>query len=231
CLLPVLLFGGAILWDDFYAQGIFLLAVLPAGVTAPALTAIFKGRMELSLILLVISSLLCPLAMPFLSKWILGSVLKIDAWGMLLSLSITVIGPFLIFWPLRNRTKVVDFARKINTPVVISLMGVFVITVTAQNRDLIFAEPVLLIWHLLVACGGYGLFYVVGWYGWWGGRFAERLAVSFASGANNIALGIAVGYTYFSPEIGFFFIAGQLAWTLMLAPVQRLVKKYETVGE
>ncbi len=222
-ILPSLLFWLSSPLGEFYSQGIFLLALLPVGVTAPALTALFKGKMELSLILLIFSSMLTPLLMPFSSKLILGNVLEIDAWAMLTTLAVTIILPFLIFLPLRRRKKVVDFARRINTPVVVILMSGFVVLISAQNRELIFANPITLLWHVLVAGGIYALFYLLGW---WLFPFVERshrISLSFASGANNIALGLAVGYSYFSPDIGFFFVAAQLVWTLMLAPVERLI--------
>ncbi|MFK7922888.1 MAG: hypothetical protein AB8H47_13065, partial [Bacteroidia bacterium] len=222
-LFPSLLFLLINPWDDFYSQGVFLLAVLPVGVTAPALTAIFKGRMELSLILLVLSSMLTPLVMPFLSQWLLGSALSINAWQMLGTLAFTIFLPFLLYLPLRQRPQVVAFARKINSPVVIFLLAGFVVLISAQNRELIFANPITLLWHLGVAGAAYTLFYFVGWWGFGRSAAAERISLSFSSGANNIALGIAVGYTYFSPEIGFFFVAGQLVWTLMLLPVERVI--------
>ncbi|MEL7534029.1 MAG: hypothetical protein AAFN10_22160 [Bacteroidota bacterium] len=222
-ILPSLLFWLSRPLGGFYSQGVFLLALLPVGVTAPALTALFKGKMELSLILLIFSSMLTPLVMPFSSQLVLGNVLEIDAWAMLTTLAFTIVLPFIIYLPLRKRSKVVAWARRVNTPVVVILMSGFVILISAQNRELIFANPITLLWHVLVAAGIYALFYLLGW---WIFPFAERsnrISLSFASGANNIALGLAVGYSYFSPDIGFFFVAAQLVWTLMLAPVQRLI--------
>src|SRR5690606_34928254 len=63
-LLPIASFYLILPFSAFYASSVFLLFVLPAGVTAPAFTNVFGGNVALALVLLILSSFLTPLILP-----------------------------------------------------------------------------------------------------------------------------------------------------------------------
>src|SRR5690606_4551789 len=88
-ILPVVLFYLILPFSSFYASCLFLLFVLPAGVTAPAFTNVFGGNVALALVLLILSSILTPIVLPLLSGLLMTEVLEIDQFKLFSTLFIT----------------------------------------------------------------------------------------------------------------------------------------------
>ncbi len=223
-LLPVAVYGVLAPVSAFYANVLFLLVLAPAGISAPALTGLFGGSVEVSMLVLIVSSLLCPLVLPLLCVVILGSQVEINTQEMLTSLLITLVLPFVLHLPLRRIPAVMRWARKVGTPVNIVLMGTLAWLITGKNQALIFAQPLTLLQHFGVLLLSYAFLYGLAFV-WKRNPREKQIGYSVASGANNIALVMALGYTYFAPEVGFFFVAGVIVWTAVLVPVERLLRR------
>jgi BASS family bile acid:Na+ symporter len=224
-LLPVLVFFLLAPFSHFYALVLFLLVLLPSGITTPALSSIFGGRVEVSMLVLLLSNLLSPFVIPVMCVWILGNEVEVDTIDMLLTLLITIVLPFLLHLPLRKIPAVKGWVHLYSTSVNISLMFTLAWLITGKNQALILGQPEALLQHVGVLVLALTLFYLLAYYWLPGADLPTRIGYSVSSGANNIALGMALGYTYFNPEIGFFFVAGVIVWTGMLVPVEWVMRR------
>ena len=68
------------------AAGIILLGVGPAGAASNVMTYLAKGNLALSMTVTTLTTLIAPLATPFLMKIFAGQLIEVDAIGMMISI-------------------------------------------------------------------------------------------------------------------------------------------------
>lgn len=68
------------------AAGIILLGVGPAGAASNVMTFLAKGNLALSMTITTLTTLISPLATPFLMKLFAGQLIEVDAVGMMISI-------------------------------------------------------------------------------------------------------------------------------------------------
>ncbi len=68
------------------AAGIILLGVGPAGAASNVMTYLAKGNLALSMTVTTLTTLISPLATPFLMKLLAGQLIEVDAVGMMISI-------------------------------------------------------------------------------------------------------------------------------------------------
>jgi BASS family bile acid:Na+ symporter len=68
------------------AAGIILLGVGPAGAASNVMTYLAKGNLALSMTVTTLTTLISPLATPFLMKLFAGQLIEVDAVGMMISI-------------------------------------------------------------------------------------------------------------------------------------------------
>jgi BASS family bile acid:Na+ symporter len=68
------------------AAGIILLGVGPAGAASNVMTYLAKGNLALSMTVTTLTTLISPLATPFLMKLLGGQLIEVDAVGMMISI-------------------------------------------------------------------------------------------------------------------------------------------------
>ena len=68
------------------AAGIILLGVGPAGAASNVMTYLAKGNLALSMTVTTATTLIAPLATPFLMKLLAGQLIQVDAVGMMISI-------------------------------------------------------------------------------------------------------------------------------------------------
>lgn len=222
-LLPLILFWLIYPWSAFYATAIFLFAALPAGVTSPAFTNVFGGNVSLALALLILSSSLTPLVLPFLGGILMSEELEIDQFQLFSTLFITVIFPYLAHLPLRKRYTISHWMRNHDSFISIFGIGIMFALAIAGYRPVLMEDTALLPPFFLVGLCAFLLLYFFGWTVWFRGNKSQRLALLFISGANNVALGVVVSFLYFPTRMGVFFVVCQILWVVVLIPVRRVV--------
>ena len=222
--IPVALFYIILPFSPFYASSVFLLFILPAGVTAPAFTNVFGGNIALALVLLILSSFLIPLLMPFLSSLLMTEVIEIDRLQLFSTLFITVIFPYLLHLPFRKNASVNLWMQ--NHDSFISVIGIALIfsLAIAEYRPVLLSEPDLILPFFIVALAGFVGMYLFGWVVFQKTPRGDKVALLFVSGANNVALGVVISFLYFPAETGIFFIVCEIAWVLILIPVKKVLK-------
>ena len=68
------------------AAGIILLGVGPAGAASNVMTYLAKGNLALSMTVTTLTTLIAPIATPFLMKLFAGQLIEVDAIGMMISI-------------------------------------------------------------------------------------------------------------------------------------------------
>lgn len=224
-VLPVGLFWIIRPFSSFYATGVFLLCVLPAGVTSPAFTNVFSGNITLALALLILSSSFTPLVLPYLGGFLIAEDLQVDLFRLFSTLFITVILPYLAHLPLRKYHRINHWMQHHDS--FISIVGIALIfaLAIAEYRPVLLTETGQIISYFLVSLSIFLFLYLFGWCVLFKASKADKVALFFSSGANNVALGVVVSFLYFPAQMGVFFVVCQVVWVLVLIPIHRWVGK------
>ena len=223
-LLPILLYGLIAPWSPTYAACLFLLSVVPAGVTSPAFTNVFGGNVALALAVLILSSALTPLVLPFLGGLLMAETLEVDLLRLFATLFITVVFPYVAHLPFRRKRSVRLWMQTHDSFISITGIGLIFTLAIARYRPLLWTDTGVLVPYLLVSFLAFLFLYGVGWWALPRAAKADKLALLFSSGANNVALGVVVSFLYFPHEVGIFFVVCQIMWVVVLIPVRRITQ-------
>jgi BASS family bile acid:Na+ symporter len=221
-IIPVIAYFAFIWISNFYALVLLLSFILPAAVSSPAFSAIYGGKPDLSLKILLYSSFMAVLTIPFLISLIVGSSVNIKAGEMLLTLVYTIIVPFILHLPLRNVKKVKETVGRFNALFTLIGLSTIFIVVTARNKPAILGNPELVGLYSIISLVLYSTMYVMGYYMFPAQNKDIRRTLSISSGANNIGLGVTITALFFPGEMNIFFIVSQLVWVVMLVPLKRM---------
>jgi predicted Na+-dependent transporter len=224
-ILPIAVYFIFRLISDFYALVMLLIFLLPAAVSSPAFTTLFGGKPELSLKILISSSFLSIISIPFLMGLLPGSSVDIPAGNMLLTLIYTILIPFIVHLPLRYIKAVSNTIIRFNT--LFTLLGLSIIFVfaIAKNKTVILNNPVLVGIIATEALVLYIILYLLGYFLIPKSSPQHRRTFAISSGANNIGLGVTITALFFPGNINIFFIVSQLAWVVVLIPVRHWMVK------
>lgn len=228
-LLPIILFWSIQPFSPFYATALFLLFMLPCGVTSPAFSNVFHGNITLALALLILSSVFIPFVLPYLGGLLMAEELQVDRFRLFITLFITVIFPYLIHLPVRRHQGISRWMR--NHDSFISIFGIAAIfaLAIAEYRPVLLEDTRQLLPYFLINLSAFLFLYFFGYIIWFKAHRAEKIALLFSSGANNVALGVVISFLYFPTQTGVFFVVSEIVWVLVLIPVrvlmQRLVMK------
>jgi len=80
------------------AAGIILIGVGPAGAASNVMTYLAKGNLALSMTVTTLTTLVSPLATPFLMKLLAGQLIEVDAVGMMISILNMLFIPVSEYW-------------------------------------------------------------------------------------------------------------------------------------
>ena len=224
-LLPVLVYWIVAPYSLMYAACLFLLSVLPAGVTSPAFANVFDGNVALALAVLILSSAFTPLVLPYLGGLLMAETLEVDLFRLFATLFITVILPYVVHLPFRKKRSISHWMQAHDS--FISIIGIALIfaLAIADYRPVLLEETSPLVSYVVVSFLAFLFLYLLGWWTLPRATKADKLALLFSSGANNVALGVVVSFLYFPHEVGVFFVVCQIVWVLILIPVRRLVTR------
>jgi BASS family bile acid:Na+ symporter len=176
------------------AAGIILMGSVPSGVTSNVLAFIAKANMPLSVTIASISTLVAPLATPFLMKTLAGQMVEIDFVAMMIHVTEIIIVPIILGLIVNKLIRSgAEWLQKIMP--IISMCGVFMmilVIVSAGRDNLISIGPLLFVASMIQHTLGYFL-------GYWSGRLlkldeATCRTISLEVGMQNagLASGIAI---------------------------------------
>ncbi len=206
-----------------YRVAIFLLSMLPAGVSTPAFTGLLNGSISLALFLVILSSLLCPFVVPVLFELMVGEKLVIDTMAMFNTLVVVVFLPIIAHLPLRKMNHTATWIRKYNAALVVPMVAGTIVIALAKQRQFLFQNWDTPMLSFVVSLVIYLLFYAVVWILSFRTSVRNRIAFTLSSGLNNITLGIVLAMFYFSPDVTVFLVVANVSWVIVLLPFRRFL--------
>jgi predicted Na+-dependent transporter len=221
-IIPVVVFLILKWFSEFFAVLMLLMFLLPAAVSSPSFTILFGGKPDLSLKILIYSSFLSVLSIPLIMGLLPGSLVKVNAGQLLMTMVYTIILPFLVHLPLRKVSVVRNTIGRYNALFTLLGLGVIFIAATARNKPAILGNPVLVGLYAVIALLLYFILYLTGYLLMPTKSRRERLTMSISSGANNIGLGVTITALFFPGNMNVFFIVAQLAWVIALIPLRKI---------
>ena len=223
-IIPVVVFLILKWFSEFYALLMLLIFLLPAAVASPSFTILFGGKPDLSLKILIYSSFLSVLSIPLIMGLLPGSLVKVNAGQLLMTMVYTIILPFLVHLPLRKVPVVRNIIGRYNALFTLLGLGMIFIAATARNKPAILRNPVLVGLYAVIALLLYFILYLTGYLLMPAKSRRERLTMSISSGANNIGLGVTITALFFPGNMNVFFIVAQLAWVIALIPLRKIFR-------
>ncbi|MFN8207704.1 MAG: hypothetical protein U0T82_09925 [Bacteroidales bacterium] len=224
-LLPVAGYFLVFFVSPFFAFTTLFLLLMPAAVSSPAFTSLFGARINLSMLILILSSFFSILTISFLTPLFYSEAARIGIGRFLISLLVSIPLPFLIHLPLR-KYRAFSRAMANNIPVitVLALSVIFLLAI-AGNRHAIMDHPARILVYLAVSTVLYLAMYGLGWVFGVGGGLDEKLTFSVSSGMNNIGLAVSLATLYLPGDVCIFLITAEFAWVGILLPLRLLWKK------
>jgi BASS family bile acid:Na+ symporter len=209
---------------------LFLLAAMPAGMTAPLLVEVAGGKQSNAMIMVVTTSLLAPFTIPLLTKCFYGASIAVDAKDMFIKLVMVIFIPFILALAVRYLfPKTVARVNPKTKPISLYLLGLLIIAVISAQSENIFALSADW-WHLIILIGALILFIVLlhlaNYYAFWWKSHAEKNTTSISLTYMNFVLAIFIAGEFFpSPEILLPLVLFIIPWATFLPAWQRISAK------
>ena len=227
-LLPILTYVVASYLAPEMAIALMLLAAMPAGMTTPLLTEVVGGNVAYALVLTVLTSLLAPLTIPLVSKFLIGTQVSFSAYEMFLKLLFVIFIPFILAQIIRKfghvHVKKSQFTFK---PISLVLLGGLITAVVAKNASTITGHLDLFFKYLIALTIFFFILHFVGYFiTFWQDR-KSKLTVTVAVTYMNFTLAIYLASLYFNqPEVVIPLVISVIPWAISLVPFKFIVSKY-----
>jgi predicted Na+-dependent transporter len=210
--------------SPFYAFAAFFLLLMPAAVSSPAFTSLFGAGINLSMLILILSSFFSILTISFLTPLFYQGTTHIGIGRFLFTLLVSILLPFLLHLPMRRyQTFSQGMINNIPVITVIALSCIFVLAISG-NRQAILDHPSRILVYLVVSVVLYTAMYGIGWLFGAGSGLEQKITCSVSSGMNNIGLAVSLATLYLPGDICIFLITAEFAWVGILLPLRLLWK-------
>ena len=225
-LLPFLLWFIAMQINVSLAIGVLLLSLVPAGVASPGVSNIYKGNISLSILIVIASSLLAPFVIPVLLELAISQQVELDTAGIFKTLLFTVFLPLLLHYPFRKFAKFKLWIRQNDSLFIVPFIGILIILVISKQKGYIVENLMTVGGYVLATFIVFGVYYLFGWFASLKGIIMNKISYALASGVNNTALGIVLGFLYFPPEVSIFLVTSELAWVFGMIIFKGYLNRY-----
>ncbi len=209
-LMPVLTLGvGRLLFPDapLFTTGLVLEYAVPTGVASLMWVSMGRGNTTLCLSVVLLDTFCAPVVVPLTLRLLVGSVVKINTWGMMRDLLVMVAIPALAAMALYQSTRGrVDTTLKprLSPYAKMSMLLIVLANATGCAPFLRNITPLLVVLMAVV----FALCLLGFVLGYWCGRllkvdFPTLLTMSLNSGMRNIAAGAVLAGQYFPGDVMF----------------------------
>ena len=200
-LMPLLAWAiaGAMGLPLLLAAGLIITGSCPGGTASNVMVYLAKGNLALSVAMTTCSTLLAPLATPFLAQFYLGERLELPVAQMYLTVLQIVLLPVAAGMALRWwLPQVSDRISTVMPWIAMILVALIVGTIVGLNRDRLTDVG---LWLLLAVALHNGAGLLLGYLGSWafGAAEADRRAVALEVGMQNSGLATALAIKFLAP--------------------------------
>lgn len=215
-----------------FALGVLILAAMPAGMACATMSDIVRGNISLAMVLILITSLLCPITVPLLTL-VVGAGDNGDAGSFLLQragfLAATLLSPVAAAWLVRRAApKFVARHREKYTGLSITSLVLLIVsimsTVSGDTINLLLDRPLRVSGLGLFIVGFTVIFYLVGfWLTPWR-AMTDRAAVAICAAYVNNGLAMVFAKQFWGDRVEVILPAILLEAPMVLAiPVVRAI--------
>ncbi len=226
-LIPVIFFIVLSFVSEFYAFALFFLLLLPSAVASPPVTVMFVKNINLSLIIMALSSIVATFTIPVFVPLVSEGVSTINPLNLFQTVFITIVLPFFVHLPFRKKKKIKNWMSLNLSYVTVICISMILLLAISKNKQIVFQQPDLVLIFIIIALIFYLGLFVMGWYMIPTKDFNSKATFTISSGMNNIGLGISLAILYLPPIIAVFCIMAQFAWIITLIPVRLALRKIQ----
>lgn len=221
-VLPLVLWGIAKFFVPDLAVGVFLLSVLPAGVSSAAIANIYGGAVAPGFAIVILCQLTTPFLIPAMFA-LLGYFDPATAVGQVVpapfDLFMTMVWcifvPMLVYAFVRKQQHLRQVMVAQNKLFSMLLVAFVIAMVIAKQRDVLLSHLPDMAFSLVAASLCFISYMLMGWY--YVRRSEREIRVTFAACSmfNNAALGVSLALLHFSPAIVLFVAVSEMAWAML----------------
>ena len=183
------------------AVGLILVSCCPGGTASNVVTYIARANVALSVLMTMCSTMGAILMTPLLTKWLAGTLVPVDAWGLFLSTVQVVLLPVLLGVGLHHAVpRLVQAILPVAPLVSVATIALICASIIGQSAEALKVSAL----HLLAAVallhvGGFGLGYVFAWR--LGYEELTRRTLSIEVGMQNSGLGAVLARQHFADPL------------------------------
>lgn len=184
-----------------FAVGLILVACCPGGTASNVVTYLARANVALSVLMTMCSTFGAIFMTPLLTRWLAGTLVPVDAWGLFLSTLQVVLLPILLGVALHHVTpRLVGAVQPVAPLVAVVTIVMICSSVIAQSADAVIASGARLLLavfalHAIGFAVGYAATRVIGY-----GKMVSR-TVSIEVGMQNSGLGVVLARQHFADPL------------------------------
>ncbi len=211
--------------SEFYAFALFFLLIIPSAVAAPPVTALLTKNINLSLLILILSSIISVITIPLFIPLFSDNVSDVHPQKLFITLFFAIILPFMLHLPFRKNEKINTLINNNLSLITVFCVSMIMLLAISGNKQFVFDNPdSVLIFGIISLVLFLGL-YTFGWFIIPKQSYSNRVNYSISSGLNNIGLAISLSAIYLPPILTVFCIVAQITWIISLIPVRLAITK------
>ena len=224
-VIPLLFFFVIKTFDPILAIGVLLLVAMPPAVASPALTDIVKGDIALSTSIVIITSIVAPLTVPFLFWIIQFDGLSVNPLWLLKDLAMIIIIPVIASQLIKKRaSQFVERKEHILTSVNIFILSFMVYIAMGSQRDVILNDFTGILWDTFVLYVVFILLHFIGHLMGFKEDRKGKIAITIGSAYKNNGMAIVLAALYFEPAILVLMVLSELPWNTLLIPYRKVIQ-------
>lgn len=215
--------------NSYYVTGLILAFVIPTGITSLIWVSIYKGNAAWTLSIILLDTILSPIVVPGVLKWLVGSTVEMDMFAMMKGLLWMIVIPSLIGmclnqWVKKDTTEKLSMTTspfaKLGVGAVVSINSAGVAPYIREiSIELVLVALVVFVLALLA----YGL-------GFLGGRMLKQdipttISIMYNSGMRNISAGAVLAIAYFPAPVAVPVIVGMLFQQVLASLMGLIMEK------
>ncbi len=223
-ILPVAGYFALVIFSRDIAFAILILGLLPVGATTPSIIGILCQQAFISNILLVITSVLCPILMliSVLVNFENSTFEELTSLGV--SYFLIVVAPLILYLPFRNTKKLTIWITGKKNMIAMIAILLLIFSLVVDNKNFLVNHIDRIPQIFLPAISAYSSFIFVGYlFDIWITHKNHTFLLS--STFNNIALGIGLSALLLPNESQIFFLVAEGIWILLLIIYNYLIKE------
>lgn len=224
---PITLYLMASILAPTIKEAVLILALCPAGTSAPAFSSIFNGNTALALGLLVFSGMLVPFTMPGAFELLGQNDLDIDTFSMLRTLCLAIFVPMFLWFAIgRNIKPIKELTRSNSKAAAILFLSIVNSIAFSKQRDFILENFDSIFIYLLALTLMFIIFFMIGWLWPSDNKSENQIATTISSGLMNNMLGLSIALVYFDPHTTMFLAMSMFIWIASVPIFSRFLRKY-----